>query len=333
MASAAVRERLSQDIGRWLTDGLIDDRLHAQLRERYSADQAGLAQLVRMLGIAGGTLVLFGILGFVAAAAGSLVFSAVLLEAVGAGLLFVGLRMARDPLGRYGFSSKAVLTVGVSAVCSGLGLVMTVLQVAKGPFWLGLICVPLVIGIAYATRTAMLLLIGLLGLFHWVGSFSRMAGRSSYELDIEDPRWMAAAALAAIAVGIWHELRLQRQTGRFYLTWEACGLVYLNLSLLLLTIFPEHFLHAARDGLALTWIAVFAAAGFVQLFAGARLHNGLFTGFGVTALVLNFYTRFYEHFWSALSKGSFFLVAGLVLLAAGAGFELVKRPAAAETTA
>jgi hypothetical protein len=47
------------------------------------------------------------------------------------------------------------------------------------------------------------------------------------------------------------------------------------------------------------------------------LHSPLFTAFGVTAVAINLYTRYYEHFWHALDAGLFMLLGGAVMFVVG----------------
>ncbi len=126
-------------------------------------------------------------------------------------------------------------------------------------------------------------------------------------------------ALLVIGIGIFHEHYLQRQTSRFYLAFETVGLIYLNLSLLILSIYP-------RSGAAL-YVLLLTVAALGQIVIGARLKNGLFLGFGVTAMAVNMFTRYHETFWDRLDAGAFFLVGGAVLFGCAAGFEMIVRRA------
>lgn len=119
-----------------------------------------------------------------------------------------------------------------------------------------------------------------------------------------------------------HELHLRERTGRFFQAYEAVGLVYLNLSLLILTIHGDEL-----GGGTSLWIAAFALAAVGQIIAGARLHNGLMTAFGVTALGVNVYTRYFEYFWQRTHQGVFFLLGGLSLFGAGVACELLLKRA------
>jgi len=318
VATQAVRERLAQDVGLWLTDGLVDGPTHLLLRERFSARSVGLAQAVKYLGIIGGMMAFFGILGLILALAASAVLAAVVLLGTGSAFLWSGQRMAQDRLGRYGLSSKAVLTLGIMAVTGGIGVVLDLMGLKDRALLMGLgfAVLPWVGFLAYRIQSTFLLVLGLLGFFHWVGSWNSMVGRSTYETDIQDPRLMAVAALGIILVGGVHEQRWQERTGRFYLAYQTLGLVYLNLSLLILSIFPD-----TGSASQWAWVLGMALAGLAQWVAGARLHNTLFVGFGVTSLGLNLYTRYFEHFWNAMHKGLFLLLGGAALLAAGVALE------------
>lgn len=316
MASRAVRERLAQDVGTWLTEGLIDAGTHDLLRERYQVSTLGAAQLVKTLGVMGGMFALFGLLGLIAALSGSKAVGVLMLLATGGGLLFGGARLLQDRRGRYGFSAKAVLTLGVLCVSAGVALMLSEASESTRIVLLGVLLLPGVTWLAHQLRSGFLLALATMGFFHWVGSWHGMMGRSTYATSIHDPLLMSVAALAVIGIGVLHERRYQRETGRFFHVYETFGLIYLNLSLLILSLFP------GRDGAPLLWIAVLTLAGIAQVALGARLHNSLFVGFGVTSLGVNLFTRYFEHFWEALSKGIFLVLGGVVLLALGVGMEL-----------
>jgi hypothetical protein len=320
VADRAVRERLAHDISLWLADGLVSRHTHDLLRQRYDAQEFGIANAIKSLGIAGGLIAFFGLLGLVATLAGSQAFAAFLLFAVGVGLTLFGVRLSTDQLGRYSISSKAVLMLGVVTTVLGIGIALDAMGIKsqQGIFVTGiLVLVPIGI-IAYRFRITFLLVMGLIAFFHWVGSWTSMFGRSGYELDIQDPRLMSVAALAAVLVGIYHERCLRAETGRFFQAFESMGLIYLNLSLLIMTI-------ESRWGSVALWIILWAAVALSQIVAGARLHNSLLTGFGVTAFAINVYTRYYETFWNRLHVGVFFLLGGFALFIVSVVCEVTLR--------
>ena len=76
---------------------------------------------------------------------------------------------------------------------------------------------------------------------------------------------------------------------------------------------------------AKAWIVIWALAAILQIVSGARLHDPLLAGFGVTALAINIYTRYYEQFWDRMHADLFFLLGGYALFAAGLSCEVLLR--------
>jgi len=314
-----VRQRLLRDIAVWQSDGLIPPATAAALRERYGLARFGLGQVMRYLGIAGLVFVICGFLGAVAAISESPVFGGALLLAVGAGFVAAGVYLSRDRLGRYPWSSKVVLTLGVIAATGAVAILLYAAGVGESRiiFAGGWLVIPLFVALAYRFRITFLLVLGLIEFFHWVGSWTAMWGHSTYVFEVRDAQLMAAAAIGVIGIGVWHEQALEERTGRFFVAYESLGLVYLNMSLLILSIDSRDY--------AAGWIATLTAFAAGQVLLGARLRNSLMLGFGVTFLFIDGFTRFYEHFWNAWEKSVFFLTLGLLTFAAGAMCELAVR--------
>jgi hypothetical protein len=322
MANRAVKERLAQDVSLWLTDGLISKPTHDLLRQRYGAGGYGLGQAIKSLGVAGALIAFLGLLGLVGALSRSELFAAFLLLGTGCGLTAGGIYLSVDRLGRYPASSKAVLMLGVVSAALGVGVGVSALGIRNQAilFWTGaLILIPVAI-LAYRYRNTFLLVIGLIGFFHWVGAWNSMFGRSTYAVAVEDPRVMSVVALGAVALGVYHERVLKNHTGRFFQAYETLGLIYLNLSLLIMGIH-----HNRLWGNPEVWVLVFTGVAIAQIVAGARLHNPLLTGFGVTAFAVDLFTRYYENFWDRLLLGEFLLIGGLALFAAGLACEVLLR--------
>jgi hypothetical protein len=322
MANEAARERMAHDVGLWLADGLISNETHDLLRERFGAKSFGIAKAVKSLGIAGGIVAFFGVLGLIGAMSRSEGVIAFLLIVAGACLTVPAIHLSMDKLGRYPASSKVLLFLGVITAVLGIGVAINAAGL-DGPrvfFVMGIVTIVPAAILAYRFKNSFLLYVTLIGLFHWVGSWTDMYGRSTYELAVDDPRLMSLAALVVVLIGVFHERTLREQTGRFYQAYEVMGLIYLNLSLLILTLDPPH-------AAAPLWIGIWFIAAILQIVAGALEHSPLFTGFGVTAFAINAYTRYYEEFWNRMHAGVFFFAGGLTLFVAGALCEVVLRRA------
>jgi hypothetical protein len=324
VARRAVKERILQDVGAWQADGLISDATAAVIRERCAVPGFGLSQILRYLGIIGLVFLTSGILGMIAAVSGSALFAGFLLVSVGAGVMAGALWLARDRLGRYAWSSRVLMVIAVLCAGGGLGLVLSGSGVEPHtlPLIMGVVLLPPMFVLAYRYGITFLLVLGLLGLFHWVGSWSSMFGRSSYDLEIQDPKLMAAVSFAVLIFGLWHERALPDRGPRFHVAYQAVALFYLNTSFLILSIDVPW---AGGGDTQFLWVLALTAASLGEIVAGSRLNNGRLLGFGVTFFFINGFTRYSERFWDESKKGVFFLVGGLLVFGAGAALELIFR--------
>jgi uncharacterized membrane protein len=312
--SSEVKQRLADDVALWQADGIIDEDTRRKLQARYDTPGFGFVTAVKYLGITGGMLAAMGLLGLVAAIAESQATAGIMLAGVSGFLAWAGLRLGRDARARYEHSSKIVLMLGVLGWAGAVGVEADALKMQSSQiaFVVGLGVVPLAMVIAYRERNGFLLTLAVLGIFHWVGSWNRMFGRSTYEFEIDEPRIMAPVAVAVFLFGL-----LRKGPGRFQLVYQTVALIYFNLSLLILSIYP--------NSTAVIYMVVLTAAALGQIFLGARLKSALVMGFGVTMLGVDLFTRYFEHMWDHLSGGLFFLVGGILLMAFGAAFERAYR--------
>ena len=320
MLTRAVKQKLADDVQLWVADGLISTGVAATLRERYQASGFGLVTVIKYLGICGGVFCLFGLMGLLGAAVGSEGFAGGMVIAVGGALMAAGLKLSRDVRNRYAFSSRAVTAMGALALAAGVAVICKSLDVKDEEMFVvtGCVAVPLYAFLAYRLKDGFLLVLATIAFFHWVGSWESMWGRSTYEMEIDQPKVMCVVAIAVFVLGMWHE-RHQQRFLRFFVVYQSIALVYLNLSLLILSI-SWH-----RDD-ALTWVIIWSAAALGQIVLGARLDSALLLGFGVTSAAIDLFTRYFEHFWDRMSLGAFLALGGAVLLALGLAFERVARP-------
>jgi hypothetical protein len=238
-----------------------------------------------------------------------------------------GIRMAIDPAQRHPVTGSALVTIGLAAAYGAMTLVVFSTSDDFSPWSVPVL---LVVTGAFAAATAYgyhlrwPLLLGLLCFFHGLGAWHEYAGNGEYVADIQDPRLMALVAAACAGLGFWHrhaeESRLARYAG-FGRLFAVFGLLYLDCSLWFLSLGFE----AAGQ---LAWILLFTAVALGQIVLGARLKDGMPTGFGIVFLGIDLYTRFFEHFWDSLSAGSFFLIGGLAGIALGIAFEAQARKTA-----
>jgi hypothetical protein len=322
MASAKLKAFLAQELSAWTLEGVVDEGTAAVLRARWDEPGFGIAALVKYLGVIGGLLAVLGLLGLVGSLSESLAASGVLSLMVSAGFLWAGRALWRDPRGRFPSSSRAVLGLGVLAFALGVGLLAGAAELGEEALVHAVLggVVLLTATLGYRFRIRFLVLVAVMAFMSWMGAWGGMWGRSSYVLEIADPVWMLAAATVVFCVGLWHERALGDAYPRFHLPYQVLGLLYANLSLLILT--DHHFDTAGK-----VWAGVAVALAIVQIVLGARLLSALLTGFGVTFAVLVAIQIYCETLWSKMDRGLFFLVGGAALFALGFAFELRQKEA------
>ncbi len=311
----AKAELLLHEIAAWQQEQRIDAATAERLAQRYRQPGGALEVALRWLALSGVLLVggtLFGVVKLMADAA---LPANLMLAAFAIGMIYFGVRMSSNVTRPYPVTGAAITTLGLLAV-----FVLAALLVGDGREALCFsLFVPAAISLAVAYRYALRwpLLLGLLAIFHAIGSRSAYMGSGSYFADIADPPIMAVIGFAAAALGTWHlhaedgVLARYAGFGRLYL---ILGLLYGNLSLLLMSIEVSH------DD-AGWWIAGFTLACIAEIVLGGRFKDGRFTGFGIVFLGIDIYTRFYEHAWDRLGAGPFLLLGGLVALLLGFVFE------------
>jgi hypothetical protein len=320
----ATREKIAQEVRNWRHEGLIDAGLEELLVKRFAGGPTYLSTLLRWLGFF--ALYLFG--QSVLAAIGLLlgeaaIFGAVLLLAGLSGAAWhFGRLMATDPEQRYPTSGSVLLTAGLIGVFGTL----TTIFVALGgedfrPVypWFMLLTAAAALATAYRYALRWPLVLGLLLLFHALGNVHEYMGHGGYYMGMRDERVTALVGVLALAFGLWHERQWERDAESRWLGFGhlfiVFGLVYVNLSVWFLSLFPG----------SLPYVLLFTGACLAQLVLGASMRDPRFTGFGIVFLSIDLYTRFFEHFWDSLSKGAFFALAGLAAVGAGGLMELVAR--------
>lgn len=316
----AVATKLINEVADWGHAGLVDSSLLETLNQRYDSDMTMGRVLLRWLGFIAVFLLGMSVLGFVGMALGDAMkyIAPLLLGGLAAVAWKFGVQMATDPTQRFATSGAVLVTFSFFL---GFAALATAYAVGGGDGWRYAMPVLMCLVAAAALLTAYRyslrwpLLLAVLLIFHAVGNRHGYWGHGAYFMGIRDEWLMLIVAASSVAFGYWHERHYEADEdhrhigfGHIYL---IIGLLYANLSLWFLSI----------PGREVGLVLLFAAGGVLQLVLGARLHDSRFTGFGIVFLSINIYTRMFEGFWDELSKGTFFLIAGIVAMVAGGLFE------------
>jgi hypothetical protein len=98
-------------------------------------------------------------------------------------------------------------------------------------------------------------------------------------------------------------------------TSRNLGLLYLFISLWVLSIFGNYgdlySWFPVRQIELFHWSLIFGLASGAAIWIGCKWDDAACRGFGLTFLLINLYTRFFEFFWQPLHKAVFFALLGL----------------------
>jgi hypothetical protein len=98
----------------------------------------------------------------------------------------------------------------------------------------------------------------------------------------------------------------------FHLTTYICGMLYLFVSLWLISVFGNFGTldqwYGIKQISLFYWALISAAACGVSIWVGLKYRDDVAREFGITFLFLNIYTRYFEYFWDSWHKALFFSV-------------------------
>ncbi|MGF1759241.1 hypothetical protein L4D76_15120 [Photobacterium sagamiensis] len=107
------------------------------------------------------------------------------------------------------------------------------------------------------------------------------------------------------------------------------GLLYLFLSLWLLSVFGNfgdiNAWSQIRQIELLHWSALAVVCCIVAIYIGIKFNDTLSRSFGITFLLINFYTRYFEYFWNSTHKTIFFALLALSFWGLGSHAEKLWR--------
>ena len=177
----------------------------------------------------------------------------------------------------------------------------------------------LLIGLSYALRNGLLLVLSAVVFFCWFGGFTGYAsGWGAYWFGMNYPLRFLLAAIAIIAIAIIHQQSeagvLARYRG-FCKIWLSAGLFFAEMALWLLALFGNFNLDSDwwyRSSVIelVVFNTLWAGLNIGLIVLGARLAMRMLTGYGATFLIIQIYTLFFAHLAEHLGLLLSLLIAG-----------------------
>lgn len=98
----------------------------------------------------------------------------------------------------------------------------------------------------------------------------------------------------------------------FYKPSLKLGLLYLFIALWILSIFGNYGdldrWYGVKQHELFAWSLLFGAVACVSVFIGIKTDDPITRGFGITFLLINLYTRYFEYCWNSMHKAVFFFI-------------------------
>lgn len=212
-------------------------------------------------------------------------------------------------------SNEAIYFFGVllSAVSVGF-LRETSLLESLHIVWFLLILTVLYAALALRLSSMLIWMFALLGFAAWgLELISLLAEPGGYFLGLNLPCWMIVIALIVLGGSKW--LGRLSQYVTLYEPTRFVGLLYLLSALWLVSIFGNYENAAEWSQVSqlrmLPWAFLSGVVCVALLVFGIRQEDKLARGFGITFLLINLYTRYFEYFWDAMHKTLFFAILAL----------------------
>jgi hypothetical protein len=329
---------LNQTIKHWQDEGFLDESMSEKLRQSYDIKQFDwrrLAQYSFWIALACGLIAFASlviddaILEMLSKLSDTPDILISLISAVLAVYFYYLGQKRKTQFPERVFSNEAVLFVGVLFTASAIAFLGKVLDNGSGHFSLLFLLSVFIYGaLAFRFKSPLIWAFALISLGSWFGTETGYQIKwGDYFLKMNYPlRFVffgAFLTVASILLG-----RLERFTLFKNLTY-IIGLFYFFVSLWLLSIFGnfgnmEDWLKIKQQDI-FHWAIISGLFALVAMFYGLKTKDSIAREFGITFLLINLYTRYFEYLWDISNKAIFFMVLALSFWLIGSKAEKIWR--------
>jgi hypothetical protein len=332
VSGETANRRIQAELDRLAAAGLLTADQRSRIGERYPTGPVDLAALARWFTLLGAVAMAAGIVLLVHERAGLWLVLEGGLALAAAGLLaagwYLGRRRAMEKTG------AALELLGAMAL-QGLVVTLAIHHSTGSKNWPALVGILTALGLAlaYALPSRLVLVLAVVEAFVWFGgSTGYDSGWGAWWLGMTYPVRFLAAGLVALGVAWLHATRAPPRWQGLARVWAHAGMLDLHLALWFLAVFGWFEAEVRWDGTEgerLLFSAAWAAVSFGCVALASRTGLRLLRGYGLTFVLVNLYT-FYFQFVAARSPDGWFvhlLVLGGGLV--GGGMLLERKLAAA----
>ena len=210
------------------------------------------------------------------------------------------------------YTNEAIFFLGVVATAASLAYFGKAMEM-KTDGYLRLLFVASILygflGLWFPSKSTWVFAIVSLG--SWMGAKTGyVSGWGAYYLGMSYPLRFMFFGLFVLFAGIFVFSKWSARRD-FLQPTKITALLYLFVSLWFLSIFGDYggngsIWHRADRVELFFWSVVFASAAIACIWYGIRYSDATTRGFGLTFLLINLYTKYFEYFWDHLHKSIFF---------------------------
>jgi len=233
--------------------------------------------------------------------------------------VFGAYRKAKWPEKNY--SNEGIFFLGVLFTAAAVFVFSIVLEVRFNITSDNLSSIILISYIIYAIlgillNSKLIWCFSLFSLGGWLGAETGyVSGWSAYYLGMNYPLRFVLFGLFLINSSV--SMVLHRKTLQLHRPTVIVGMLYLFISLWIMSILGnygnlDNWWEVKQIEL-FHWSLIFALVAGGAIYYGLKHDDSVVKNFGVTFLMINFYTRYFEHFWNHTHKSIFFGILGLSL--------------------
>lgn len=213
------------------------------------------------------------------------------------------------------FSNEAILFLGVMATAGAIYQLGRMFDTGNGHFSVLLLLSLFVYGIiGYYLKSNLIWLFALISFGSWIGTETGYAsGWGAYYLGMNYP--LRFVLFGGVLTGLTISLEKRMWFEHFFRSTLVMGLLYLFIALWIMSIFGNYgdmtSWNSVKQIELFHWSLLFGLASAGAIYHGLKNDNGTTKGFGITFLLINLYTRFFEYFWDSVHKAIIFALLGV----------------------
>lgn len=213
------------------------------------------------------------------------------------------------------FSNEATIFLGVFFTASCIAYLGKTFDNGSGHYSILFLVSVFVYGfLAYRMGSRLIWLFALVSLGSWFGTETGyQTNWALYFLGMNYP--LRFVLFGLLLVGACHLLKGRKWFGYFWELTYVVGMLYLFMSLWLLSIFGNYgsldvWWHIKQISLFYWGIISAVVAGAFMLY-GLKFKDVIAREFGITFLIIFLYTKYFEYFWDHTNKTLFFAILAL----------------------